>query len=411
MSWQQPSPSPGSSPGSPSEASPTPYAAPAAYAPGYHPAKGHPSPRRTLRSWLNTGVLAVGFAVAGLALAAYFNAALGLMTVLLAVLLAAIPLGIIVPTFLWLDRFEAEPTRYLVITFLWGALIASLVAGLFNTGAILVLQASADPSSALAATAVLVAPVVEESLKGLIVLLVWRLRRREFDGIVDGMVYAGISAAGFAFTENIQYLGQAYSEGGGTMLAATFVGRILISPFAHPMFTLLIGVGIGIAATSRSAAVRLLAPLAGWVLAVVAHGLWNLSAVTGGAGLLIGYFLVGVPIFLGYIALVLWARRREGRIIGRHLSPYADAGWLSPSEVAMLASMPNRREARIWARSNAGPAGLAAMRAFQDAASELGLLRHRMYHHAADAVAVETERELLGELTAARREFVGSAAR
>ena len=32
-------------------------------------------------------------------------------------------------------------------------------------------------------------------------------RRREFDGVVDGVVYAGLVAAGFAFTENILYFG------------------------------------------------------------------------------------------------------------------------------------------------------------------------------------------------------------
>ena len=233
-------------------------------------------------------------------------------------------------------------------------------------------------------------------------------RMHTTSGLIDGLVYAGIVAAGFAFTENIQYLGQAYSAGGGELLAATFIGRGIMSPFAHPMFTCLTGIGIGIAATSRSLGVRIVAPVVGWLLAICAHGLWNLSAVTGGAGLLVGYFLVGVPIFFGYLALVIWARRREGRLIGRHLSPYADAGWLSPGEVAMLASMSHRREARVWAKTNAGSKGLTAMRDFQDAASELGLLRQRMYHQAADARALEAERSLLDQLTLARRNFVGA---
>ena len=72
----------------------------------------------------------------------------------------------------------------------------------------------------------------------------------------------------------------------------------------------------------------------------------------------------------------------------------------------MLASMP------AGARPAVGPgepgrAGLASMRAFQDTASELALLRRRMHHHAADAHAVEQERELLHALTARRAEFVG----
>jgi hypothetical protein len=100
-------------------------------------------------------------------------------------------------------------------------------------------------------------------------------------------------------------------------------------------------------------------------------------------------------------------RRREGRLIGQFLRPYADAGWLSPAEVTMLESMPRRREARAWARANTGRKGLAAMRGFQDAASELALLRRRMYHSAADEHAVAHERELLEALGARRAEFVG----
>lgn len=380
-----------------------------AYAPGHAPAPGweRAGSRRGVRAWLLLGLAVVGMGICGLALAAYYGAQLGVVTTILALLVAVIPLGIVLPTFLWLDRFEAEPGRYLVFAFLWGALVAAVLAFVFNTSVLEILRAATDRDSAVATTAVVVAPLVEEGAKGLLVLAVWRLRRREFDGVTDGMVYAGICAAGFAFTENVQYLGQAYASGGGQLLAATFVLRCLLSPFAHPIFTVLTGIGIGIAATSRSGLVRVVAPAVGYLLAVAAHAIWNLAAVAGGQGLVAVYLLVEVPVFVGFLALVVWARRREGRTIGQFLGPYAQAGWLSPSEVAMLASMPRRREARIWARANAGRPGLAAMRAFQDSASELALLRRRMYHSAADAQALETERRLLDALVAHRRQFVG----
>ena len=96
-------------------------------------------------------------------MAAYFGATFGVQTALLALAVAVVPLGIVIPTFLWLDRFESEPTRYLVAAFLWGALVAAVVAALFSTSAIAVLQAVTDPEAAIATTAVLVAPVVEEA--------------------------------------------------------------------------------------------------------------------------------------------------------------------------------------------------------------------------------------------------------
>ncbi|MBM6399114.1 PrsW family intramembrane metalloprotease [Phycicoccus sonneratiae] len=363
--------------------------------------------RSAIRSWVVVGVGGVGFLLAALVVSAYLGATFGVQTVLLSLVVALVPLGIVIPTFLWLDRYESEPTRYLVVAFLWGALVATLVAAVFNTGAILVLQSATDPDAALSTTAVLVAPFVEEALKGVLVLLVWWFLRREFDGVTDGMVYAGVCAAGFAFTENIQYLAQAYTEGGRESLTATFVMRCLLSPFAHPMFTVLTGVGVGVAATSRTWLPRVVAPVAGYLLAVVAHGLWNLAAVSGGNGLVTVYLLVEVPVFLAFLGFVAWARSREGRLIGQFLRPYVDAGWLSRGEVSMLSSMARRREARVWARANSGPRGLAAMRAFQDTASEIALLRRRMHHDAADAAALDEERRLLATLAARRTEFVG----
>jgi RsiW-degrading membrane proteinase PrsW (M82 family) len=372
------------------------------------PARPHRS-RSAIRVWLVAALVVTGFGLLALSVATYFGATYGVQITLLSVLAAAIPLGIVVPTFLWLDRFEAEPTRLLLIAFLWGALVAAVLAAVTNTSALAVIEAVSSQQEARAVTAVVVAPVVEESLKGLLVLLIWWRMRREFDGIIDGMVYAGITAAGFAFTENIQYLATAYSEGGAEMLGATFVLRCLFSPFAHPMFTVATGLGIGVASVSRSRWLRVLAPVLGWLLAVIGHGLWNLAAVVGGEGIITIYLLVEVPVFLGFLALVTWARRSEGRLIGRHLTAYVQAGWLSAAEVGMLASMGRRREARHWARVNTGRAGLAAMRAFQDTASELALLRRRMGHTPVDAPMLADEHALLAALVQARRNFTGLA--
>ena len=226
----------------------------------------NPTARGALRGWVLTGIAGLGFLIVALVVAAYFDAAFGVQASLLALAAAVVPLGIVIPTFLWLDRFESEPNRLLVGAFLWGALVAAVVSALLNTTAMSLIEAmsTADPDAALTTTAVLVAPFVEEAAKGVLILLVWWFLHREFDGITDGMVYAGICAAGFAFTENIQYLAQAWTDGGSELLTGTFIARCLFSPFAHPMFTVLTGIGIGIAATSRSWMPRLLAPVAGF---------------------------------------------------------------------------------------------------------------------------------------------------
>src|SRR5690606_33356664 len=121
----------------------------------------------------------------------------------------------------------------------------------------------------------IVAPVTEEATKGLFLLLLVIWKRQEFDGVLDGIVYAGMVGIGFAFTENILYLIAAWNgvgEGVPDGLAAvsvTFVVRCLASPFAHPLFTAFIGIGLGLAVSSRSRAVRVLGPIAGYAVAVL----------------------------------------------------------------------------------------------------------------------------------------------
>lgn len=358
------------------------------------------SSRPLLRRFLVGTALLVLFTVAALLLSVAIGLEVGAQAALLGVLFAALPVGIVVPAFLWLDRFEAEPTRYLVFAFLWGALIATTVALVLNTGSLIVLSNVVGDAESVAA--VVVAPVVEESLKGaVVVLILWR-RRHEFDGVIDGIVYAGISAAGFAFAENILYLGRAYVELGAQGLVGLFVVRGLLGPFAHPLFTMWIGAGVGFAATRSRGALRWLAPVGGALLAIFLHALWNLSAVAGIEGFWSSYLVLQVPIFLGAIAFVTWERRREGRLIGQTLGVYERYGWLTPGEVRMLGSSSGRRHARTWARRAGGRPARRAMVAFQDGASDLAMLRLRMAHGTAGPDSLYQERILLDSMTRAR---------
>ena len=136
------------------------YAAWPPSAAGYEPAPvpGNPTPRPVLRGWVITGLAIIGFGLGALVLGAYYGMTLGVLTSLFAIVLAAIPLTIVIPTFVWLDRYEAEPTKYLVAAFLWGALIAALLAGLLNTSAHVVFSTATDPEQAALATAVFSAP-------------------------------------------------------------------------------------------------------------------------------------------------------------------------------------------------------------------------------------------------------------
>ena len=375
--------------------------------PGYAPAPNRTS-RPRLRTVIVGGLIATGFLLSAAVLAVEFETGLGVQVTLLAALFAALPLLVVVPTFLWLDRYEAEPTRMLILAFAWGAVCAPAGALFLNTGIAIAMRLAGAEDPDLE-TAVFGAPFVEEGLKGFGVLLIVLLRRREFDGVVDGIVYAGLVGAGFAFSENIIYLGREFVEYGQQGLTELFILRCIMGPFAHPLFTAFTGIGLGLAvAVMRSAWSRVLVALGGFLLAALLHGIWNLSAATG--HLIGAYVLFQVPLFLCFLALVIGLRYREGRLIRTYLSQYADAGWLSHQEVAMLSSVPARRQARIWANQQGGRAAVASMRAFQDGASDLALLRARMVRGSAERDAAARESTLLESIVAHRRAFVGNLA-
>ncbi|MER7439405.1 PrsW family intramembrane metalloprotease [Micromonospora avicenniae] len=348
---------------------------------------------------------------------------IGVQALLIGTVAAILPVPVLVACFLWLDRYEPEPLKYLIFCFAWGAFVAtaaSLTVNDFAAGQI----AHAKLPAAL--TGVLVAPFVEESTKALGPILLLVFRRREWSGITDGLVYCGLSAVGFAMVENILYLGgYGFATGvdrygpatGAQQVIAIFIVRILLFGFAHPLFTSMTGVGLGIAARTADRRVRVLAPVAGLLVAMMLHGTWNLLPTLSQATnqpliMLYGFIGLMVPIFFGMVGLAVWLRAWEGRLTERRLPDYVRAGWLSPPEVAALSSLGRRHAARAWARRVGGDAGVKAMRGYQFAATRLALLRdgslRGLDRKAADRErTAREERELLEAITAYRSFFVG----
>ena len=151
---------------------------------------------------------------------------------------------------------------------------------------------------------------------------------------------------------------------------------------------------------------KLFAPILGWLVAVGLHGAWNLSASSGLAGFLSAYLPSRCRCSSAVAVLALLARQREGRLVARHLAVYANTGWLAPREVAMLGSLPERREAQGWAARTAGPGRKRAMRDFQELGSELAFLRERMGQGTAPVHAPRLELQMLNGMVAARLRFV-----
>jgi RsiW-degrading membrane proteinase PrsW (M82 family) len=321
---------------------------------------------------------------------------------LLATALAALPVGPVLAAYLWLDRYEPEPRALLVAGLAWGAFVATMAAIVVQGLGGLLVGFTDDFSLAVAA------PVIEEASKGLfLVLLLW-WRRAEVDGILDGIVYAGMVGVGFAFTENILYLAAAWNgtdglgPGGIEAVTGTFVIRCIFSPFAHPLFTAFLGIGIGIAVSSRSRTVRWLAPLGGYLLAVLAHAVWNGSTVFGFGSFAIVYVVIMAPAFIGMIALAWWARETEAHVLRMALTDAAQRGLLPATDIGWVVDLRARRDARRHARLQGGPEAERAMRDYQQAAIELGYLHHRLLRGTAPADWQTRGQDFLGRIQAAR---------
>lgn len=319
--------------------------------------------------------------------------------------LAVLPVPLLTAAFRWLDRVDPGPWRNLIFSFAWGACAAALIAIVANSFATRwIATTTADPVGADTLGATVIAPVVEESAKAAAILLIFLFRRRHFTGVLDGVVIAGITATGFAFTENILYLGNAFgtdqlSGGSGlvSVTAATFFVRVIMSPFAHPFFTVLTGIGFGMAAASadRRRVRRVLLPLAGLLLAMGMHALWNGSATFGDLGFFAVYASFMVPAFGLLTWLVIWTRQRELRTIREELPAYVAAGWLTAPEPYALGNLKARRLAREYAGHHLGPQAARTVAEYQAYATALALLRHRGRTGRANPDFVSRERELL----------------
>jgi protease PrsW len=189
----------------------------------------------------------------------------------------------------WLDRYEKEPLLLLGGVFLWGAVVAAGSAFLINTTLGLGIYVFTGSNSATdIATGSFIAPLVEETLKGLAVLGVFLVFRREFDSVLDGIIYAGVAALGFAATENTYYIytcGFQQNSWSGLLMLSLI--RVVLVGWQHPFYTAFFGIGLALARLYRNWFIRVFAPIIGLGLAMFTHAFHNTVAaiLSGGQGL------------------------------------------------------------------------------------------------------------------------------
>lgn len=298
-----------------------------------------PDPERARRN-VGTALYALGLLVGGLLFTLVFLlpplferdpvALYGNMISAAALAFPAVLVYMTVPRLL--DRYDPEPAWALAMVFVWGAVAACGVSGVINT-----VFASLFGEGA---SAVLSAPVVEEFMKGLAVAGMFYFWRREFDGVVDGIIYATFVALGFAAVENVIYYARAAKQG-DTALTGLFVLRGVITPWAHPLFTAMTGIGFGVSRETATGALRWAAPFLGYAAAVFLHFIWNGSAVFS-AAVNIPLIVILLPLWLlfvvAFLGMVIALVRRRGQIIRANLQDEVLLGTVTREEFELVGS-------------------------------------------------------------------------
>ncbi|MBG6053910.1 RsiW-degrading membrane proteinase PrsW (M82 family) [Salinibacterium sp. CAN_S4] len=352
----------------------------------------------------------VVLSVLALGVAGYLVMGLGGDAVALGGVMALIPLAIVFFGVRWIDRWEREPRLAVLFAFLWGAAVAVIIALVVGDGVdpLITLISQGDEQVYQFIGAAIQAPLVEESAKGLGLLVIFIAARRYFDGPVDGIVYAAWVAGGFAFTENILYFGSQLLDAGTAFspdVAFLFFVRGVMSPFAHVMFTMFIGLALGIAARRGSGIPATFGLfLIGLIPAMLLHALWNgaLFFVNDFFGY---YVIVQFPLFVLAIVLVRFLRKQEAKLTFDRLSEYAAVGWFAHDEIPALATAQGRRQALAWATRNGRR---SAMKQYITDATKLAFTRQRIITGRGGIGAVADEAAMLADIVESRRKLAGS---
>jgi RsiW-degrading membrane proteinase PrsW (M82 family) len=320
----------------------------------------------------------LGMCVLGVAGIDYVGGGLGIFLIAGAVI-AVLPVPLYLALALWIDRYEKEPIRMLGWAFLWGGTVAIFFSGIINTegGSFVTERLGAGAGEVY--SHVISAPIVEETTKAIALLILFFWKKDEFDNVIDGIIYAAMVGLGFAMVENFVYYGRALAEGGVEGGLQVFVMRGVLSPFGHPIYTAMTGIGLGLSRRSNNTSMKFAAPLAGLMAAIMLHALWNGVGVVlpGESGLIFRLFVYMPFLVIAVLAVARIALGREGHVIRQYLTPELQSGLITQQEYDTLGSVTGRLRSSFRALRSGFDSWRAYSR-FAQTATELAFHRDRV---------------------------------
>ena len=366
-----------------------------------------PKPKKKPLPIFESVVAGAGAALMIVGVLGFLQASGPVLTVFLAIL-CIVPLAIVVSLLLFIDRFEPEPLGMKLAALAWGGGVSVFFAIMGNEYVqYSVTEQTGDEVQGIVFSVVVGAPVVEELLKGLGVLVIVWARRTHISSAIDGLIYAGFAACGFLVVEDFTYFVRAVLTDGD--LGQLFFQRVVMGVFGHVMYTSCMGWATGWAVTrARSAAAGCGAVALGWFTGMLLHATWNGTAVLSGGDeelFYTFYMFIHIPLFLLWFLFIALAMKRERRDAAAGLMPYVAQGWIIPAEIQMVCDPRSRRAALAWA-SNGGPLAKKAMKQFMYALATLGLHQVVMKNRGPEKARITESRELAKEATSQRKIFM-----
>lgn len=333
------------------------------------------------------------------------------------VLLYAAPVAALV---YFLDLYEREPIGLIAAAFVWGAVAATTLSAIGNAGWGVLVARLGGPEFASRWTAALTAPFVEETLKGVGVVLIVLIARDEVDDVMDGFVYGALCGLGFTIVEDVFYFLAVFGGDIGGVLQGFFVRVIASGLYSHVLYTGLVGMAVAVVTTHRDdrplrARLRLAALLAG--AAVFGHFLWNSPILEffpahpweGIEWVLIpiATAVKGLPLLLFVVLAIRLAHARERRWLRRTLADEVEEESITPQDLATLESPRRRARARQELRRRAGDRAARLLRRLQREQVNLAMVRSKVASE--DDPAVVRQRALCRSLRDALEAIPGAS--
>ena len=312
----------------------------------------------------------------------------------LSIAAATIPVLLYIALVYWVDRYEKEPWGLLAAAFVWGAVPSVLFAYVFNTLFSLPIIFLAGEELGQTISASIIAPVVEESIKGLAILGILLLWRQEIDSPLDGIIYGGMVGLGVALVENVYYFVNVYQEGGLEAWGLNIFVRSIVFGLNHALFSSLMGLGVAVARLSTNPVVKVTAVIGGWATAVFLHFLHNFTVLAGNLLCLVALLGDWGGLLLTLL-IVIWALLQERQWLRQYLAEEVNLGYLHSSHYLTVCSGRRRMRKQLDVLLSHGPAAYWRTVRYHQRLSELAY-KKRHYSRFQDAQSqklIETLRE------------------